>query len=340
MMVLHSSLCERVLRLAFAIGLLICCTLPGYAVSTELAAQTTPLASVLSHERFISYVPRSFSMRDGTPQPANVAGIRADLERLRPYFSGLITYGLGNGQDAIPGLAITAGFRSIILGVWDPTDRHELDTAIALARRYPQQITALVLGNEGLFWKRYSSADITAAAAYVRKRLPKLTLGSSEPFSVYLDSPDASALYALDLLLPNVHPRFEAWFDPANTDQAVSFVAEVLQRLHDRTDKPILVKETGLPSGPAQQGFSEVRQAAFWSALLQRVASNPTQNIACFEAFDAPWKPAELQDEFGHLEPSEAHWGLFRADGKPKAVIESLGFWPASEIMAPAVTAE
>lgn len=336
----YTQLCNRTLQMALGICLIISCALPTYAAADAITPAPTPLMNALSHERYISYVPRSFSIHNESAQPAGVAGIRADLQLLHPYFSGLITYGLGNGQDAIPELAIAAGFRSIILGVWDPTDRHELDTAIALARRHPQQITALVLGNEGLFWKRYSSADITAAAAYVRKRLPQLALGSSEPFSVYLDAPDASALYALDLLLPNVHPRFESWFNPARTDQAVNFVIEVLQRLHERTDKPILIKETGLPSSPAKQGFSEARQAAFWSALLQRVPSNPTQNIACFEAFDAPWKPAELQDEFGHLEPSEAHWGLFRQDGKPKAVIDSLGEWPTAAKMAPPVTAE
>lgn len=338
-MMLFTRLCERLLQPLFGVGLLLCLTLPGSAGAEPLNTQTASLAQALSQERYVSYVPRSFSIRHGAPLPANPAGIRADLKKLSPYFSGLIMYGLGNGQETIPELAIAAGFRSIILGVWDPKDHQELDLAIALARRYPHQITALVLGNEGLFWKRYTSADISAAAAYVRKRLPQLALGSSEPFSVYLDTPDASALLALDLLLPNVHPRFEPWFDPANIDQAVTFVIEVLQLLHARTDKPILIKETGLPSGPAEQGFNEARQAAFWSALLQRATPNPTQNIACFEAFDAPWKPAELKDEFGHLEPSEAHWGLFDEHGRAKLVINALGSWPRA-VTPPAVRAE
>lgn len=291
------------------------------------------LAEVLTRERFISYVPRSFSIDNGTPQSATVAGIREDLSVLRPYFSGLITYGLEDGQDLIAGLAVDAGFHSIILGIWDPTNRAELDTAIKLVRLHPKHITALVLGNEGLFWKRYTSADITAAAAYVRTQLPDVALGSSEPFSVYLDSPDAPALLALDLIMPNVHPRFEPWFDPANTDQAITFVSEVLERLHAHTDKPILIKETGLPSAPTSQGFTEARQAEFWSALLQRIPAGPTQNIACFEAFDAPWKPAELQDEFGRLEASEAHWGLFRRDGSPKPALDQLGSWPVPAVI-------
>lgn len=289
---------------------------------------STRSAAALATQRFVSYVPRSFSMLYGVPQAATVAGIKDDLQRLRPYFSGIITYGLGNGQAQIPALAVQAGYHAIILGVWDPTDHTELDQAISLARQYPEQVVAVILGNEGLFWKRYKIRDIQTAAAYLRKQLPQLALGSSEPFSVYVDSPDAPTLLELDLLLPNVHPRFEAWFKPDNPEQATSFVAEVLQRLHTLTDKPILIKETGLPSAPEHQGFTEQRQAAFWAQLLQRIPANATQNIAGFEAFDAPWKPRELQDEFGHLEESEAHWGLFRHDGSAKPVLQAFGRWP------------
>lgn len=283
------------------------------------APSHAPLATALAQETFVAYTPRGFSTLHGVTRPATAAGIREDLKILRPYFSGLITYGLGDGQDAIAELAIAAGYRAIVLGVWNPADRKELDRAIALAQRHPQHIVALVLGNEGLFWKRYSAHDLRTAAAYVRERLPDIALGSSEPFAIYLDSPDAPALLELDLLLPNIHPRFELWFRPDNIDQAVDFVVQVLARLHALTPKPILVKETGLPSAPDAQGFSETRQAEFWKRLRQRIPAGPTQNVAGFEAFDAPWKPRELEDEFGKLEISEAHWGLFRADGTPKA---------------------
>jgi exo-beta-1,3-glucanase (GH17 family) len=298
--------------------------LPAPQAAPTADERRASLADVLARQRFVAYVPRSFSIRDGLPQAATRAGIREDLRRLRPHFTGLITYGLGNGQDAIAGIAVEAGFDALFLGVWNPTDTAELDAAIALARRHPQQIVGLVLGNEGLFWKRYGARDVAAAAAYVRARAPRLILGSSEPFAVYLDSPDAAALLALDVLLPNIHPRFESWFDPANVEQAAEFVVEALGLLRTRSGKPVLIKETGLPSAPAEQGFTEERQAAFWARLAQRIPPSPTQNLGWFEAFDSPWKPRELQDEFGRLEASEAHWGLFRHDGTPKPAVPAL----------------
>ncbi|HEY9198867.1 MAG TPA: hypothetical protein VIR60_05820 [Gammaproteobacteria bacterium] len=279
------------------------------------------IARALAEETFIAYVPRSFSTLHGAVQPATAAGIREDLRLLRPHFSGLITYGTDSGQEAIPGLAVAAGFRAILIGVWNPADRGELDRAIALAERYPGQVVGLVLGNEGLFWKRYRADDLRSAAAYVRARLPDIALGSSEPFAVYLDSPDAATLLEMDMLLPNIHPRFESWFRADNIEQAVDFVTQVLARLRALTPRPVLIKETGLPSAPAAQGFSEARQAEFWSLLVQRIPRGPTQNLAGFEAFDAPWKPRELEDEFGRLEPSEAHWGLFRHDGTAKPAL-------------------
>jgi exo-beta-1,3-glucanase (GH17 family) len=296
----------------------------GSAAAPPLQDRQALLADSLARHRFIAYVPRSFSIHDGQPQVATRAGIQEDLQRLHPHFNGLITYGLGHGQAEIAGLAVEAGFQALFLGVWDPTDTAELDTAIALAERYPRHVIGLVLGNEGLFWKRYGARDLETAAAHVRARAPQLALGSSEPFAVYLDSPDAAALLALDLLLPNIHPRFEPWFDPANTEQATTFVVEVLELLRERSGKPVLIKETGLPSAPAEQGFTEARQAAFWSRLAERIPPTPTHNLAWFEAFDSPWKPRELQDEFGRLEASEAHWGLFRHDGTPKPVVQTL----------------
>jgi exo-beta-1,3-glucanase (GH17 family) len=80
----------------------------------------------------------------------------------------------------------------------------------------------------------------------------------------------------------------------------------------------VLVKETGVPSGPAEQGFDEAGQAEFWRALAQRLPPARTHAFAYFEAFDAPWKTASVAAQTGDVRASEAHWGLYRADGTAK----------------------
>jgi exo-beta-1,3-glucanase (GH17 family) len=86
----------------------------------------------------------------------------------------------------------------------------------------------------------------------------------------------------------------------------------------------VLVKETGLPSGPAADGFSESSQAAFWSALAKALPPTRAHAIAWFEAFDSPWKPAHAREAPPAKRAREGHWGLLRADGSAKPALEEV----------------
>ncbi len=88
---------------------------------------------------------------------------------------------------------------------------------------------------------------------------------------------------------------------------------------------PLLIKETGLPSGPLDpSGFSPERQALFWSELFSRFPSSSSLSFAGFEAFDAPWKPAAMAAEYPGNHAGEAFWGFFTATGATKPVIDAL----------------
>ena len=96
-----------------------------------------------------------------------------------------------------------------------------------------------------------------------------------------------------------------------------------LGKLAERTDKPIPVKETGLPSGPRKLGFTPEKQARFWHLLSERVSPDERRAIAYFEAFDQPWKAENARAEFG-LHPEEGYWGLYDAQGRGKPVVHTL----------------
>jgi len=72
------------------------------------------------------------------------------------------------------------------------------------------------------------------------------------------------------------------------------------------------------------------RQALFWSDLLKRFPFSPSQSLACFEAFDAPWKPEEMAATLPGDQSSEAFWGFFTKDGKAKQVLDALPRLPGS----------
>jgi exo-beta-1,3-glucanase (GH17 family) len=129
----------------------------------------------------------------------------------------------------------------------------------------------------------------------------------------------------MDLLLPNIHPTFEKWFHPSDAKNGVAFVLNVANQLQSRYQKPLIVKETGLPSGPVSMGFTEAYQSAFWTEVLRQSGNSETRAISCFEAFDAPWKPAVTRQYFpGSNHDTEAFWGFFTAEGKSKSVVNAI----------------
>lgn len=302
----------------------------GAAIALALAACAAPeeppaegLRAALASVRFVAYTPRGFDPNAGAG-PVDPDVIRADLALLRPHFDGLVTYSSARGLDAVPAIARELGFRAVVLGVWDPASDDELERAFASARAEPETVLALALGNEGLFFERYDRAALARAFTRARSALPGVALTTSEPFSSYLDERSARALPAQDFALPIVHPIDQPWFGKAPPETAVDFVSNVVRELETRTRLPVLVKETGVPSGPADLGFSESSQAAFWTALAARLSPTRAHAFVWFEAFDAPWKTASVAAQTGHVRETEAHWGLFRADGSAKPALAAV----------------
>jgi exo-beta-1,3-glucanase (GH17 family) len=97
----------------------------------------------------------------------------------------------------------------------------------------------------------------------------------------------------------------------------------VAARLAAKTDKPVLIKETGLPSGPPGTRFTPAAQADFWTALFRQLPRRSGLGVVYFEAFDHDWKEENARHEFG-AHPEEGYWGLYTADGRPKDAIAQI----------------
>src|SRR5580658_4796986 len=104
---------------------------PDCTRSATAAAAREHLARTMAHGRFVTYEPTSLRVIDGHFSAADPDSIRADLKVLRPDFDGLITYDAVHGAQAIPAIAAQLKFRALIIGVWDPADRAQLDAALA-----------------------------------------------------------------------------------------------------------------------------------------------------------------------------------------------------------------
>lgn len=290
--------------------------------NATLESRLAPLRAALAGHRFVAYQPTALQVHDGRVTPASSASIRADLEVLRPYFDALLTYDALNGAEQVPAIAAALGFHALLLGVWDPFDDAQVDAALAAARAHPGLVVGVSLGNEMLFGKRRTQAELAARLDAIRARAPpELALSTTEPFHIWLEPPAAPLLSRLDFVLANVHPVFEGWFRAAPDQNAAGFVVDVARLLAARHCGPVLVKETGVPTAPPDKGYTPARQRSFYEALQRAFPPTPQRAFAWFAAFDAPWRAADWHPVPGE-HPEEAHWGLFDAERRPKPVVE------------------
>jgi exo-beta-1,3-glucanase (GH17 family) len=288
-------------------------------------ADLQQLQTTIAAGRFVSYQPTSLRVIGGQLTEASAESILADLQVLRPYFDGLVTYGARNGAERIPDAAATLGFRSVIVGVWNPNDPIEVANAIAAWERNPNLVGGVSLGNEIILSKRGSWATLQRALTEVRARAPRLALTVTEPFAQFLDDPEARTIFPqMDFMLANVHPSFEPWFKDAPPFNWADFVVRVADRLATEAFcGPLLIKETGVPTGPAALGYTEEKQRAFYRELESQMKPSRTRAFSYFAAFDAPWL-VDAPSPFPGTHPEEAFWGLFTEGRAPKAVIKEL----------------
>lgn len=323
----------RVRHVASLAGLLAVLVLSLVATSALAAEPCAPRAKVapalqrleaaMATHRFVTYTPTSLKVVDGEVKRADAASIRADLAALRPWFDALVTYTARDGGELVPGIAEELGYKAVIVGIWTPGDPEELSNALKLAKRHPKLVVGLALGNEIVFGKRGTWADLARYVKLTRERVPEVPIAVSEPFAQFLESDAGGVLAGLDFMLVNIHPVFEPWFKTAGPENWADFVAKVTAKLAATYCGPILVKETGLPTGPAEMGFDEAKQAAFWRALEEQMKPSRARAFSYFAAFDAPWRVSDFNPVAGH-HPEEAFWGLFTEARRPKSAIEGL----------------
>lgn len=297
---------------------------PACARSEAAAPALERLRSALAQGRFVAYEPTSLQVRDGRVHDAEADSIRADLTVLRSRFDGLITYDAVHGAQQIAPIAAQLKFRALIIGVWNPLEPSEIAAALATAHSYPQLVAGVSLGNETLFFHRADVAQLAAAFAAVRTHAPWLPLTTTEPFHIFEAAPGSALLPHMDFMLANVHPVFQSWFrGSTDAGTAAQFVVNVADQLAESYCGPILIKETGMPTAPAEAGYSNLRQATFYKELRTRLPPRPLIAFAYFSAFDAPWR---LQDATGIAgpHPEEAYWGLYDSARRPKPAVDQL----------------
>lgn len=285
---------------------------PGLGFASGAATNAAP--GWMREIRFVAYCPTGWDPSSTNRAQPATEGIRKDLETLRPYCDGLVLYSSVPPTAEIFRQARAMGFRGILLGVWDVRNPEEMNACMALAKRFPDLVKAICLGNEGLTFRRYDLDQLAASFAATRAQLPTVPLTTSEPISAYGDR----RLQSLpDFHAPNIHPAIDR--KSSGITNAVDWVIERASSLREVSAKPVFCKETGWPSD-GDAAFTPGRQRLFWQLLLARAGFGKYAcvDFALFEGFDLPWK-ARVSGT-----PAEGHWGFWTTDRMPKPVVAIL----------------
>ena len=243
-------------------------------------------------------------------QPAQ---IDADLTLLAKYTDCVRTYSTQQGLDKVAEIAQRHGLK-VLQGVWLGSDaeknRREIAAAVAIAKKYPDTIRGIIVGNEVLLRGEMTPDDLIATLRAVKAQVPE-PVSYADVWEYWLRYREVAN--AVDFVTIHVLPYWEDFPLPARL--AAAHVDAIRKRVAAAIPgKQILIGELGWPSaGRMREGAlpSPSNQARVVDETLA-LAKRENFHVNIIEAFDQPWK-RRLEGTVG------GNWGIFdRATGKPK----------------------
>ena len=256
----------------------------------------------------LSYAPfRGDQSPFGPDVPIDPRQIDEDLAQLKQITDCVRTYSIDHGLDQIPEIAKRHGMK-VLQGLWlsnhpDRT-RHQVETAIALAKRFPEVIAAVIVGNEVLLRGEMSGPELVRIIREVKGQV-SMPVTYADVWEFWLRHREVAA--AVDFVTIHILPYWEDFPIPAR-DAPNHVDAIRRQMVAAFPDKDILVGEFGWPSaGRMREGAlpSPVNQARVMHEVLAH-AGREHYRVNLIEAYDQPWK-RQLEGTVG------GHWGIYGA---------------------------
>jgi len=269
-----------------------------------------PSAPLAAGEKLycVSYAPfrgEQNPLSDGTYIPA--WQIEEDLARLKTVTDCVRSYSIEHGLDQIPEIARKHGLR-VIQGLWLSSNAAKneahIATTVDLAKKFPDVIQAVVVGNEVLLRGEISGTDLAAIIRRVKSQV-SVPVTYADVWEFWLRHRE---IYdAVDFVTIHILPYWEDF--PIAADNAVAHVDSIRRKMIAAfPNKDILIGETGWPSaGRMREGAlpSLANQALVIQGVLA-LAKRDKFRVNLIEAFDQPWK-RRLEGTVG------GYWGLFDA---------------------------
>ncbi len=233
-----------------------------------------------------------------------------DLGQLAQMTNCVRVYSTDFGLDQIAPIAARHGLK-VIQGLWlsghADYNRTQIETAVALAKRYSDTIQAVVVGNETLLRGEMSGEKLAGIMREVKSRV-SMPVTYADVWEFWLRNPQVAA--AADFITIHILPYWEDFPIPARL--AAAHVDAIRRQVSAAfPDKEVLIGEVGWPSaGRMREGAlpSPANQARVIQDVLA-LAARENFRVNLIEAYDQPWKRA-LEGTVG------GHWGLIGDDSR------------------------
>ncbi|WP_425478282.1 glycosyltransferase family 2 protein [Frateuria defendens] len=256
--------------------------------------------------------------------------IDGDLKLLRKYTGRIRTYSTLENPQTIrlaqkEGLKVMAGAN---IDTRLNNNERELEGLIALARRYPDTIDRVVVGNEVLFRNDLKVEQMIAYLDRVRAQVHQ-PVSIAEPDYIWLKYPELAQ--HVDFITIHLFPFWNGVVRGDALGAALGAYDNIRQHY---PAKHIVVGEIGWPSNGDRHEYADpsVSNEAIFIREWLNAAKAQHIDYYLLEAFDQPWKENLGEGRTG------AYWGMFNADRQPKfpftgPVTEDTG-WPWKALAA------
>ncbi len=239
--------------------------------------------------------------------------IDEDLTFLSRYTDCVRTYSIDNGLDEVPEIAQRHGLK-VLHGIWlgnnAERNRRQIATTIELAKKYPDAIRAVIVGNEVLLRGEMSAPDLAAIIRQVKSQV-SMPVTYADVWEYWLRYRELQS--AVDFVTIHILPYWEDF--PLRASLAAAHVDSIRRDVASAIpNKEIMIGEVGWPSAgrmreaarPSPSNQARVIQEVLTLAHRENFRAN------IIEAYDQPWK-RWLEGAVG------GYWGIFdRATQAPK----------------------
>jgi exo-beta-1,3-glucanase (GH17 family) len=253
---------------------------------------------------FGAYRPWESPLTDHFPTTAEAD---LDMALVAKEAGAVRTYSALEGALDTAALAQKHGLK-LWQGIWLGADRahneQEIARGIAFARRYPDTVTRVVVGNEVLLRRDLPPAELIADIDRVKHAIHQ-PVAYADVWNFWQEFPEVAS--HVDIMLIHILPYWED--TPTGIDHAVDHVRDTFHAMRRLfPGKQIGIGETGWPSRGRQRADavpSRVNEARFLRAFLT-LSQQEHFDYNFIEAFDQTWK-YESEGIVG------ANWGVFDA---------------------------